>query len=159
MLLLELEIAFCLFTTPKQDINMHKFIGRKAELDQLNRIMQLRKSSFIIVKGRRRIGKSRLIKEFGKNFDHYYSFAGLAPNDNTTIQHQLDEFSNQFSRTFNAPPAKYDDWSNVFWALSERVKKGKILLLFDEISWMGSKDPTFLAKIKNLWDLYLSQNP
>jgi hypothetical protein len=28
-----------------------------------------------------------------------------------------------------------------------------MLLFFDEISWMGSKDPTFLGKIKNAWDL------
>ncbi|WP_425385823.1 hypothetical protein [Wolbachia endosymbiont (group A) of Barypeithes pellucidus] len=41
------------------------------------------------------------------------------------------------------------------WAVGERLLSGKILLLFDEISWMGSKDPTFLGKIKNFWDTQL----
>ncbi len=44
------------------------------------------------------------------------------------------------------------------WAVGERLLSGKILLLFDEISWMGSKDPTFLGKIKNFWDTQLKNN-
>lgn len=138
---------------------MSRFIGRKDELKKLQDIALLKKASFIIVKGRRRIGKSRLIKEFSKNFDAFYSFSGLAPDKHTTQKHQRDEFVRQMSRLFNIPVAQYDDWSDIFWALGDRLKKGKILLLFDEISWMGSKDSTFLAKIKNLWDLYLSENP
>lgn len=85
-------------------------------------------------------------------------FSGLPPDEKTTAKHQLDEFSNQLAREFNSPNAKYTDWSDAFWALGERTKKGKTLILLDEISWMGSKDPTFLGKIKNLWDLYLNQN-
>ena len=42
--------------------------------------------------------------------------------------------------------------------LSERLTSGKILLLFDEISWMGMKDPAFLGKIKNFWDQNLKKN-
>ncbi|WP_341812139.1 hypothetical protein [Wolbachia endosymbiont (group A) of Conops quadrifasciatus] len=44
------------------------------------------------------------------------------------------------------------------WAVGERLLSGKILLLFYEISWMGSKDPTFLGKIKNFWDIQLKNN-
>lgn len=157
---LEFVISFSMFTTPNlwQSI-MKKFIGRQAELEHLDKISQLKKASFIVVKGRRRIGKSRLIKEFGKSFSHFYTFSGLAPDERTTNEHQLDEFSRQISREFGTAPAKYSDWSDAFWAIAAHLKKGKILLLFDEISWMGSKDPTFLSKIKNLWDLNLSNNP
>lgn len=34
-----------------------------------------------------------------------------------------------------------------------------MIILFDEISWMGSKDPTFLGKLKNAWDIKFKQNP
>ena len=138
---------------------MSKFIGRQEELAKLKEITKLKKASFLIVKGRRRIGKSALIKEFGKNFDAFYSFSGLAPTPHTTHEQQLDEFSRQMSHELNMPAAQYRDWSDIFWALSERVHTRKILILFDEISWMGSKDPNFLGKIKNLWDLHLSNNP
>jgi len=43
--------------------------------------------------------------------------------------------------------------------LSEKALSGRIVILFDEISWMGSKDPDFLGKLKNAWDLYFKKNP
>ena len=102
---------------------MSKFIGRQTELRLLKDITQLKKASFLIVKGRRRIGKSALIKEFGKNFDAFYSFSGLTPDQHTTHQQQLDEFSRQMSRELNMPFAQYNDWSDIFWSLADRLKK------------------------------------
>ena len=137
---------------------MANFIGRQSELNRLLELKVKKTASFIVVKGRRRVGKSRLIKEFGKHFKHVYSFIGLAPDDKTTPIHQLDEFSHQIARQFKTPLAQYNSWSDAFWAVGERIPRGNVLVLFDEISWMGSKDPTFLAKIKNLWDEQLKQN-
>lgn len=42
------------------------FVGRKKELQQLSLLLKKASASLIVVKGRRRIGKSRLIEEFGK---------------------------------------------------------------------------------------------
>lgn len=137
---------------------MARFVGRGDELKRLLELINKKTASFVVVKGRRRIGKSRLIKEFSKSFDHFYSFIGLAPDRRTTAKHQLDEFSRQISREFKTSSAQYNDWSDAFWAVGERISSGKILILFDEISWMGSKDPTFLGKIKNLWDQHLKEN-
>ncbi len=72
---------------------MSKFVGRQAELNRLVETTRKKSASFVIVKGRRRVGKSRLIQEFAKQFDHYYVFAGLPPEKNTTAEHQLEEFS------------------------------------------------------------------
>lgn len=138
---------------------MSRFIGRQEELKRLREFSKnKRTASFIVVQGRRRIGKSRLIEEFGKDFEHFYPFSGLAPDAAITAQGQIDEFCRQMAQQFKTPPVKYTDWSDVFWALGQLIQKGKTLLFFDEISWMGSEDTTFLAKIKNLWDLYLSKN-
>lgn len=137
---------------------MARFVGRQEELNRLLEATQKTTASFIVVKGRRRIGKSRLIEEFSKNFDHYYSFVGLPPEKGTTIETERDAFSRQIAKNFNAPMAQYNDWDHALWAVAERVKSGKTLLLFDEISWMGTRDPNFLGKIKNCWDLYLKKN-
>jgi AAA+ ATPase superfamily predicted ATPase len=135
-----------------------KFIGRQEEIKELLDLSKKKSTSFIVVRGRRRIGKSRLIKEFGKYFDKFYSFAGLAPVEGITARDQLEEFSRQIAQQFKAPYARYDDWSDALWAVGERVKTGKILLLFDEISWMGMNEPTFLSKIKHFWDNHLQKN-
>jgi AAA+ ATPase superfamily predicted ATPase len=137
---------------------MPGFIGRQAELQRLVETTQKRSASFIVVRGRRRIGKSRLIEEFAQGFSSYYVFAGLPPEKNTTAKHQLDEFSRQLARQFRTAPAQYQDWSDALWAVGERVRSGKVLLCFDEISWMGSKDPNFLGKIKNAWDQQFKKN-
>ena len=137
---------------------MPGFIGRQAELQRLVETTQKRSASFIVVRGRRRIGKSRLIEEFAKGFDSYYVFAGLPPEKNTTAKHQLDESARQIARQFHTASAQYQDWSDALWAVGERVQSGKVLLFFDEISWMGSKDPNFLGKIKNAWDLQFKKN-
>ena len=43
-----------------------QFIGREAEMNRLKGLLEKRSSSLIVVRGRRRIGKSRLLAEFGK---------------------------------------------------------------------------------------------
>ena len=134
------------------------FIGREPEIQRLEELKSKRVASFVIVRGRRRIGKTRLIDEFGKSFEKFYSFTGLAPDKKTTEQDQRDEFSRQLARALNTYVANFTDWSDAFHVLGNQLQSGKILLLFDEISWMGSEDPTFLPKVKNLWDLYLKKN-
>ena len=134
------------------------FVGRKSELAELTRFTKKKTSSLIIVKGRRRIGKSRLIEEFAKGRT-FYSFIGLFPTPETTAQSQRDEFARQLNLKTGLPEVRADDWSKLFALLATKVKKGKIVLLFDEISWMGSKDPDFLGKIKNAWDNDFKKNP
>ena len=137
---------------------MAQFVGRQAEIKKLVSLTKKKTASFIVIKGRRRIGKSRLTDEISSHFDHHYRFEGLAPDKGITSQHQLEAFSKQFARQFKLPYAPYLDWSDAFWALGERVATGKILLVFDEISWMSMDDLTFLAKIKHFWDNYLKKN-
>ena len=69
---------------------MSLFIGRQAELDELKRQADKKIARLIVIKGRRRIGKSRLIEEFCKHYRHYI-FAGLPPTNKTTKESQLNE--------------------------------------------------------------------
>lgn len=134
------------------------FIGRHNELQSLSKLFKKEVASLVVVQGRRRIGKSRLIEEFAKKHI-FYQFSGLPPTDQTTLQSQLNEFARQLSIQTNFPEVYADDWSKLFVLLAEKIKSGRIIVLFDEISWMGSKDPDFLGKLKNAWDLYFKKNP
>ncbi len=77
----------------------------------------------------------------------------------TTTQSQLNEFSLQMSQALEMPNFKAEDWSQLFWQLGQKTSKKRWIIVFDEISWMGSKDPDFLGKLKNAWDSYFSKNP
>lgn len=137
--------------------NMSIFIGRKRELEALNGFLKKKTASLIVVRGRRRIGKSRLIEEFAKPYKTY-SFSGIAPTVKSTAQSQRDEFASQLSKQ-GFPKVKAEDWNDLFWLLADKVRRGRVILLLDEISWMGSMDPDFLGKLKNTWDLHFKKNP
>ena len=133
------------------------FIGREIEMSRLRGLLKKKSASLIVVRGRRRIGKSRLLAEFGKDMRSLF-FTGTPPNRKTTAQLQRDEFVLQLTRV-GIPGIRPDDWGNIFWNLSKHTEQGRVLIVFDEISWMGSKDSEFLGKLKNCWDMYFSKNP
>ena len=133
------------------------FVGRQRELDLLNRFINTKTASLVVVRGRRRIGKSRLIEEFARAHT-FYSISGIAPTNNTSAQSERDEFASQLSR-HGLPRVRADDWNDLFWMLADKVKQGRVIILLDEISWMGSKEPHFLGKLKNAWDQHFKKNP
>lgn len=134
------------------------FVGRREELEKLRGLFKKKSASIVVVRGRRRIGKSRLIEEFskGKNF---YKFAGIPPTSETTEQMQRDVFAEQLGKQTGLRGLKATDWATLFSMLAKESAKGEVIILLDEISWMGSKDPTFLGKLKNAWDLEFKKNP
>ncbi|MBI5448217.1 MAG: ATPase [Gammaproteobacteria bacterium] len=129
------------------------FIGRKNELERLNALHNKRAPALVVVKGRRRIGKSRLVAEFASKCprNQFWSFAGLAPEEGVSAQSQRDHFAKQLALFLKFPPMTFNDWSDAFEHLSRHLKSGDIIL-FDEISWMGAKDPSFIPKLKAWWD-------
>ncbi|MFT3742518.1 MAG: ATP-binding protein [Gammaproteobacteria bacterium] len=129
------------------------FIGRETELERLEALYRKKSPSLAVIKGRRRIGKSRLIAEFASHYPNntFWSFAGLAPIEGLTEQIQREHFARQFALQLKIPPLSFSDWSDAFEHLSLHLKAGDIVLL-DEISWMGAKDPSFVPKLKAWWD-------
>ena len=134
------------------------FYGRKEELSRLGGLLKKKTSSLVVVKGRRRIGKSRLILEFSKGLKSLV-FTGLPPDEKTTAQTQREYFVQQMERLLGVRGLKADDWGDIFWHLSKATQSKRILVVLDEINWMGSFDHTFLGKLKSAWDLYFKNNP
>ena len=78
---------------------MTKFIGREVELEKLERLLRKKSASLVVIRGRRRIGKSRLAEEFGKNH-RFISLTGLPPRRDSTAHAQRDEFMRQLARKY-----------------------------------------------------------
>lgn len=135
-----------------------KFIGRKKELETLELLLKKNSASMVVIRGRRRVGKSRLIKEFVSDKTSWI-FPGLPPIPGITKQRQLDAFSAQISQNLNMPKIKVSDWIEHFTFIGNQAKGKKIVIVLDEISWMGSEDPDFLGQLKTAWDLHFSENP
>lgn len=138
---------------------MSRFIGRESELLTLHRLMEKKSASLIVVKGRRRIGKSRMIEEFAhrERLDGFYLLSGIPPTPQTTAQSQRDVFAAQLGAVLGMSGIDSADWASLFRLLAEKAL-GRVVILFDEISWMGSEDPDFLGKLKNAWDILFKKN-
>lgn len=137
---------------------MKPFVGRNNELGRLEDLLKSRRACLVVVKGRRRIGKSRLAEEFGKG-KIFLPFSGLPPVKGVSAQDQRDAFARELADLFHLPPRAFTDWSDAFGYLSRHLTAQPTVILFDEISWMGLKDPTFIPKLKVWWDLVLQNHP
>jgi AAA+ ATPase superfamily predicted ATPase len=139
---------------------MTAFVGREVELAKLKELARLDVPSLVVIKGRRRVGKSRLATEFAARLVGYRSvlLTGMAPDEKVTANDEREDFAAQLSRAFAMPPPRADDWNTLLWALADRTATGKWVVILDEINWLGAKDATFLGKLKSAWDLHFSKN-
>ena len=136
------------------------FVGRKDALAELKMLNESAGASLVVIRGRRRIGKSRLVAEYAQHAQDktFIKFSGLAPEKEITAKHQRENFANQFQEQFHCHLPSSDDWNHLFSALADQIKTQALVLLFDEITWMATDDPTFLPKLKNFWDDHAKQN-
>lgn len=138
------------------------FIGRKEYLDDLESLWRKRTSSIVACRGRRRIGKSTLFREFARRTaDVYMEFEGLAPDDEheVTNQDQLNEFAGTLARLTNSPIQTFVNWRDAFFWLDRAIDDNrKTVILLDEISWMGGCDPNFPAVLRNAWESYFHRH-
>jgi len=136
---------------------MNNFIGRHKELKLLEGLLPKKTASLVVVYGRRRIGKSRLVAEFASKYK-FISFSGIFPEEDTTNQDQLNEFSRRFKDQFGKDTGLLTDWGDAFQQLALQARTGRIIILLDEITWMGGQDSNFLGKLKNAWDMEFKKN-
>jgi hypothetical protein len=132
---------------------MTKFIGRAKELDSLKGLQRKKSSSLVVIRGRRRIGKSRLAEEYAASFSKAYILSGIPPEPGVTAEAQRAEFLRQLQE-YKLPIYRDDDWGNLFFDLAQECKKGPILAFaicmpvksnFGKESWV--------AKLLKRWKL------
>ena len=134
------------------------FIDRKQELKSLSSVLNKKTASLIIVKGRRRIGKSRLINEFASKHK-FIKFSGLAPQTGVDATAERNRFAQSLTQQLDIPFISTDDWGTLFSQLAAKTTQGRIIILFDEISWMAHDDPLFLSKLQYAWENEFQRNP
>ncbi|MDD5673749.1 MAG: AAA family ATPase [Chitinivibrionales bacterium] len=128
------------------------FIGREKELLELTELFAKPGSSLVICRGRRRIGKSTLIENFGKSAARFFQFQGLPPRGGISIREQLASFGEQLVRQTRLPKVILESWPQAFSLLASQVGNEKTVLLLDEISWMANGAPDFAGYLKIAWD-------
>ena len=138
-----------------------QFIGRTSELASLQNLTRKDAASLVVVTGRRRIGKSRLIEEFASRNGAYRALflAALAPQKGIGGAAQRESIARQIELALAIDGLPRDSWLALFTNLAEVTARGRWILLLDELSWMAAGDLRFLSEFKIVWDQGFSRNP
>ena len=136
------------------------FVGRKDQLTALSQLWSKRTSSLVTCRGRRRIGKSTLIEEFARRTaDRFINIVGLPPRKGMTDLAQRRNFCTELSDQTGSEVALAKNWTEAFRSLDAAIPPvGRIVVLLDEISWMGSHNPDFAGFLKTAWDKRLKKH-
>ena len=137
---------------------MAKIIGREEEIAVLKSLQDEDQSAFVAVYGRRRVGKTFLIRSF---YDNQFAFylTGIA---NVETTNQLTNFHSalvrQFSELEDNPVAK--DWFQAFQQLMTAIESlpnsGKKVLFFDELPWLDTPNSLFISALEHFWNSWAS---
>lgn len=131
------------------------FIGRTEELSELNQRFSSSSSQLVVLYGRRRIGKSQLLKIFSQDKPFLF-FEGIeGAHKKKQIENCVLEFSKQ---THKAMIAKLtlSKWEDFFELLTEHFGQSaaKKIIILDEFQWMASQQSFLVSLIKFYWDNY-----
>ena len=111
------------------------FYGRERELKKLNEMYNSGKFECVIIYGRRRIGKTTLIKEFIKNKKAIY-FVAREASSQINLHRFSDDVYSVTSKEL-VGNAYFSDWEKVFDYIGELSKKEKIILAIDEYPYLA----------------------
>jgi len=135
---------------------MEVFINRADDLaflqDQYNRA----ESSLVILYGRRRVGKTSLISEFGRDKNMLYF---LATEEHEAInRNQYKELVAEFTNNELLKNSTVDNWEIIFNVLSQHQPKQRKLIVFDEFQYIGKSNPAFPSVFQKIWESLKKQN-
>lgn len=131
-----------------------KFINREKELDFLNQTWLDKKTHFIIIYGKRRVGKTELLKQFIKKKKAVYFLA-----DKRSSKDQLKELGRIMGGHFNdllLIKNGFREWLDVFLYLKEKVSD-RFIFVIDEFSYLLEVEKNIGFIFQKGWDEYLKE--
>lgn len=139
-----------------------KLSGRAPEQEVLSRLLGSGKSEFLAVYGRRRVGKTFLIRRFfeGERV-HYFEMVGRFEG---TLDEHLRVFAESLSRAFfgGADLKTPATWHEAFRSLGSAIEglrksKHKVVLFFDELPWIATHRSGCLQELEHFWNAWCSR--
>jgi len=130
-------------------------IGRDKERQLLQEAMTAEYSQFIAVYGRRRVGKTFLIRE---SFDYQFAFQ-FTGADKTPTRRQLARFRNALKQQGQSDTPQLTNWTDAFYELERFLAvqpDGKKVVFLDELPWMDAPRSGFLTELEAFWNGWVS---
>jgi AAA+ ATPase superfamily predicted ATPase len=140
---------------------MTPLIGRHQEQETLGRAFESNEPELIAIIGRRRVGKTFLVRSFFKD-SLRFEMTGIHDAQRSL---QLRNFSDQLARAMKTDlrPEPPKDWYEAFQQLIRFLEtkngKGRKVVFFDELPWLASRRSGFLSALEHFWNSWASRQP
>lgn len=134
---------------------MDKIIGREREKRLLDEAFAADRAEFIVVYGRRRVGKTYLIRHsfYERKHTAFFYITGIKDASLTEqLEHAIEELTKVFHKVLFPTPK---NWKEFFFQLDEAIKAApqkKIVLFFDEFPWMVTPKSRLLQMLEHYWN-------
>lgn len=129
------------------------FVNRKNELKVLNNRYKSKKPEFLIIYGRRRVGKTELVTHFIKNKPSIY-FLAEEKADKENIK-EMQKMMSSFLSDNEFKLMKFENWSELFQSFLKRTKK-RCVIVIDEFPYLIKQNKALPSEFQKIWDLYMS---
>lgn len=133
-----------------------------SELQTIERLWRSPKAELLILYGRRRVGKTRLLTHWSEQYeDQGEALYWMA--EPTSSFDQLRSFSQAVihfvdPETPASPEFSYDSWEMAFHELSREAARKRIAIVIDEVTYLIDTDPDFSGTLQKIWDHSLSKS-
>ncbi|MFA5102553.1 MAG: ATP-binding protein [Candidatus Thermoplasmatota archaeon] len=128
------------------------FVDRKEELTFLQERYKKKGFEFFVIYGRRRIGKTELIKQFITKNPHLYFLC-----DKSGTERNMHRFKRKIAEYLNEPPIETNHLEDLFAYLAKKTQNTRLILVFDEFSYLVEKDTTVPSQFQLIVDEILKK--
>lgn len=147
---LEIWLSIAIFAENILNV-LAMIIGRENEQRQLLDLYKSDYSEFVAIYGRRRVGKTFLVRE---TFNYRFAFqhTGIQGGDK---KRQLEEFAQSLHNAGMKNVPQIKDWFKAFHTLEDflaELPDGKKILFFDELPWMDTQKSDFVSALEHFWN-------
>ncbi|HHV62407.1 MAG TPA: ATP-binding protein [Firmicutes bacterium] len=126
------------------------FIDRESELAALNRLWASDKPEFFIVYGRRRVGKTELLKQFCRDKSHIYFLAAQVRDEDN-----LRQFKEAVKVAIDDPmldAMEFANWETALLYIAKEARDRRLIVVFDEFQYLCEGNPSLPSIFQRFWD-------
>jgi AAA+ ATPase superfamily predicted ATPase len=131
---------------------MSKFVGRQRELDELDAIAAQEGAQFILVYGRRRVGKTTLILHWAQQTGRPVIYWVATRDTPAQVRHGFTQALWAWAYPGSQAVPRFETWSEVFEAAARLIGDQPVILIMDEFSYAAESDPALPSNLQAAWD-------
>lgn len=131
---------------------MGKFVGRSRELDDLNRIITSRGAHFILLYGRRRVGKTTLLLRWAEASSRPHIYWVATRDTPAQVRLGFTRAIWRWAHPESQAVPRFDTWQDAFETAAQLIGEQPVILILDEFSYAAESDPSLASHLQAAWD-------